>query len=328
MSSFIAWMVTSVIYGTIIMMGALGETLTEKGGHLNLGVPGIMYISAFLSYYATFSYENTSANPSPFIVILISLSVAFIVGAFFGGVYSLMCVTFKCNQNVMGLLLTTSCVGFSKFLSFAVGIQTSSKASFSGSVFNTVIPGISSIPFIGPIFFGYGFMVYLTILLAIGMDLYLKKSRSGLSLRSVGESPATADAGGINVNQYKYYSTMIGCGICGLAGMIYVLQFGNGVWSTNNNIEAIGWLAVALVIFTSWHPIRLIWGSILFGILFWAYNYLPSLINFAAFTGLSELLKMLPYIVTIIILIINSAKRKKENQPPASLGINYFREER
>ena len=110
--------------------------------------------------------------------------------------------------------------------------------------------------------------------------------------------------------------------------MIYVLQFGNGVWSTNNNIEAIGWLAVALVIFTSWHPIRLIWGSILFGILFWAYNYLPSLINFAAFTGLSELLKMLPYIVTIIILIINSAKRKKENQPPASLGINYFREER
>jgi ABC-type uncharacterized transport system permease subunit len=328
MSSFIAWMVCSVIYGSIIMMGALGETLTEKGGHLNLGVPGIMYISGFLSYFATFTYENSTANPNPFVIILISLTVAFAIGSFFGFLYALMCVSFRCNQNVMGLLLTTFCVGFAKFLSFAVGIQSSSKAAVSGSVFNWVIPGISSVTFIGPLLFGYGFMVYVAIILAILMDLYLRKTRSGLSLRSVGESPSTADAAGLNVALYKYVSTAIGCGISGLAGMIYVLQFGNGTWSTNNNIEAVGWLAVALVIFASWHPIRLIWGSILFGILFWAYNYLPSLVNFTSFTGLSELLKMLPYIVTIVILVINSARHKKENQPPASLGVSYFREER
>ena len=102
---------------------------------------------------------------------------------------------------------------------------------------------------------------------------------------------------------------------------MYVLGFGNGVWSTSNNIEAIGWLAVALVIFASWRPVRLIWGSIIFGILFWAYNYLPKVVD-------SELMKMLPYLVTIIILIFNSARRKKENQPPAALGLSYYREER
>ncbi len=328
MSSFIAWMVCAVIYGSIIMMGALGETLTEKAGHLNLGVPGIMYISGFLSYFAAFSYENSTANPNAFVVILISVVTAFMVGSFFGLLYALMCVSFQCNQNVMGLLLTTFCVGFAKFLSFAVGIQTSSKASFTGSVFNWQIPGISSLAFIGPVFFGYGFMVYVTIVMVILMDLYLRKTWSGLSLRALGESPATADAAGINVSAYKYLATGIGCGICGLAGMIYVLQFGSGVWSTNNNIEAIGWLSVALVIFATWHPLRLIWGSVLFGILFWAYNYLPAMMNLVSFTGFSELLKMLPYVVTIIVLVVNSARQKKENQPPSSLGVSYFREER
>src|SRR5574344_900985 len=119
MSSFIAWMVCSVIYGCIIMMGALGETLTEKGGHLNLGVPGIMYISGFLSYYATYTYETSTANPNAFLVILITFTVALVSGGLLGLLYSLMCVTFKCNQNVMGLIITSFCVGFGKFLSFA-----------------------------------------------------------------------------------------------------------------------------------------------------------------------------------------------------------------
>ena len=328
MDSFIAWIVCSVVYGSIIMLGALGETLTEKSGHLNLGVPGIMYISGFLSYYAAFCYEHSTANPNPFVIIVVAVGVAFLVGSFFGLLYALMCVGFHCNQNVMGVLLTTFCVGFAKFLSFAAKIQSASKAAMSGLVFNWTIPGISEITIIGPLLFGYGFLVYGAILLAVALDLYLRKCRSGLSLRSVGESPSTADSAGIDVAKYKYFATAIGCGISGLAGVVYVLQFGNGTWSTNNNIEAIGWLAVALVIFASWHPLRLIWGSVLFGILFWAYNYLPSFINLPSFTGLSELLKMLPYLVTIIILVVNSARRQKDNQPPASLGMNYFREDR
>jgi general nucleoside transport system permease protein len=328
MINLISWIASSVVFASIIMMGALGETLTEKSGHLNLGVPGIMYISGFLSYYAAYCYENSTDSPNGFLVAIIALGVAFLVGASFGLLYAVMCVSFKCNQNVMGLLITSFAVGFAKFISFAVGIETSSKASFSGQVFNATIPGLSSIPYLGTLLFGYGFMVYLTIALAIVMDLYFKKVRSGLNLRAVGESPASADAVGIDVNRYKYVATMIGCGIVGLAGTIYVLGFGNGLWSTNNNIEAIGWLAVALVIFALWHPIRLIWGSIIFGILFWAYNYLPTLISLPAVTGLVELLKILPYLVTLIVLIVNSARHKKENQPPSSLGTNYYREER
>jgi len=328
MNNVIAWIAYSVVYASVIMMGAIGETLTEKSGHLNLGVPGIMYISGFLSYFVTYSYERSTANPNAFLVIVISLSVALLVGGFFGFLYSLLCVSFKCNQNVVGLLLTSFCVGFAKSISFAVGIESSSKADFSGTVYNTLIPGLSSIPYIGPILFGYGFSVYLAIFLAIVMEIYLKRTRSGLNLRSVGESPASADAVGINVTAYKYIATTLGCAICGMGGMMYVLGYGDGLWSTNNDIEAIGWLSVALVIFSSWKPVRLIWGSIVFGILFWAFNYLPHIVTLPTFTGIGELLKMLPYLVTIVVLVINSAKKKKENQPPLSLGLSYFREER
>jgi ABC-type uncharacterized transport system permease subunit len=328
MDSLVAWIVFSVIYGSIILMGALGETLTEKAGHLNLGVPGIMFISAFLSYYATYCYETSTAAPSAFLVVLISITVSLAVGGFFGFIYSAMCVTFKCNQNVMGLIITSFCVGFGKFLSLSAGITTSSKAEFSGQVYNALIPGLSSIPFIGKVVFGYGFTIYVSILIAVLMHLFLKKTRIGLNLRAVGESPASADAVGISVTSYKYLATIAGCALCGFAGMIYVLCFANGLWSTNNDIEAIGWLAVALVIFSSWHPLRLIWGSIIFGILFWANNYLSAIVPLPTFTGYKELLKMLPYLVTIIILIINSTKREKENQPPESLGLPYFREER
>jgi ABC-type uncharacterized transport system permease subunit len=328
MNNIIAWITYSVVYASIIMMGALGETLTEKSGHLNLGVPGVMYISGFLGYYATFCYEKSTANPNPFLIVIISLGVAAIVGGFAGFLYSLLCVSFKCNQNVVGLLLTAVCVGLSKSISFAVGITTTSKADFSGTVFNTPIPGLSAIPYIGPVLFGYGFSVYLAILLAILAGIFLKKTRCGLNLRSVGESPSAADAVGINVTRYKYVATIVGCAICGIGGVMYVLGYGGGQWSTNNDIEAIGWLSVALVIFSSWKPIHLIWGSIIFGILFWAYNYLPHVVALPSFTGAGELLKMLPYVVTIVVLVVNSAKKKKENQPPASLGVSYFREER
>jgi simple sugar transport system permease protein len=287
-----------------------------------------MYISGFLGYYATYSYETSTANPNAFLVILISLTVAAAVGGAAGLVYSALCVTFKCNQNVVGLLLTSVCVGLSKSISFAVKITTTSKADFSGIVYNTSIPGISSIPYVGPMLFGYGFSVYLAIVLAIAMAVYFKRTRSGLNLRSVGESPASADAVGINVTSYKYIATIVGCAICGIGGVMYVLGYGGGQWSTNNDIEAIGWLSVALVIFSSWKPVHLIWGSIIFGILFWAYNYLPYVVSLPSFTGAGELLKMLPYVVTIIVLVVNSAKKKKENQPPSSLGLSYFREER
>ena len=147
-------------------------------------------------------------------------------------------------------------------------------------------------------------------------------ARVGLNLRAVGENPATADAAGINVPKYRYVATCIGSAIAGLGGLQYVMAYANGVWS-NNAFGDRGWMAIALVIFAVWKPSLAIVGSFLFGALCNANNYIQGL-----GTETQELFKMLPYVVTIIVLIITSMRNNKQNQPPASLGVNYFREER
>ena len=181
---------------------------------------------------------------------------------------------------------------------------------------------------IGQVVFSYGFLVYAAILLAVVLHWFLTRTRAGLNLRAVGENPATADAAGINVTLYKYLSTCIGAGICGIGGLYYVLDYNQGIWATTGQIEALGWLAVALVIFTTWKPLNAIWGAYLFGMLYWLYQFLPSLLGITMASHITDLVQMLPYVVTIIVLIVVSMRKKKENQPPAHLGLAYFREER
>jgi len=139
----------------------------------------------------------------------------------------------------------------------------------------------------------------------------------------VGENPATADAAGISVVKNKYLATCTGAAITGLGGLYYVMDYIKGTWAIDGGIERLGWLAVALVIFARWKPLHAIWGSYLFGILFWLWLYIPGLTRSS-----QEIFKVLPYVVTIVVLIIVSTRRKREHQPPASLGLPYFREER
>jgi simple sugar transport system permease protein len=160
------------------------------------------------------------------------------------------------------------------------------------------------------------------------MHWFLNKTRTGLNLRAVGENPATADAAGINVTKYKYLATVIGAGISGIGGLYYVLDYNNGIWATSGQVEALGWLAVALVIFTTWRPLNAIWGAYLFGLLYWLYNFLPKMLGITNVERISSLYQMVPYLVTIAVLVIVSLRRKRESQPPASLGLAYFREER
>ena len=166
-------------------------------------------------------------------------------------------------------------------------------------------------------------MVYLAIVLAILMTYFLNRTRTGLNLRAVGENPATADAAGINVTKYKYLATCLGAGISGLGGLYYTMDYIKGTWASEGTIEALGWLAVALVIFAVWKPLNATWGAYLFGLLTWLYLYIANLSRSS-----QELFKMLPYLVTIAVLILVSMRKKRENQPPASLGLPYFREER
>ena len=160
------------------------------------------------------------------------------------------------------------------------------------------------------------------------MHWFLTRTRAGLNLRAVGENPATADAAGINVTLYKYLSTCIGAGICGIGGLYYVLDYNQGIWATTGQIEALGWLAVALVIFTTWKPLNAIWGTYLFGMLYWLYQFLPTLLGITLASYMTDLVQMLPYVVTVLVLIAVSMRKKKEDQPPAHLGLPYFREER
>ena len=192
----------------------------------------------------------------------------------------------------------------------------------TSSGFQAVTP-LSGLGVPGRMLFSYGFLTYVAIVLAILVSLFLNRTRKGLNLRAVGESPATADATGINVTRYKYLATIVGSAVTGLGGVFYTMNYIRGTWANDGTIEGLGWLALALVIFASWKSLNLIWGSYLFGILYWLYLYIGGLTRSS-----QELFKMLPYVATIVVLIITSVRSKKENKGPAALGLSYFREER
>ena len=183
------------------------------------------------------------------------------------------------------------------------------------------MPFADKLGWFGKLFLSYGFLAYAAIIIALFASWFLNKTRAGLHLRAVGENPATADAAGINVERTKYIATGVGSIIAGLGGLYYVMDYANGVWS-NDGFGDRGWLAIALVIFAIWRPNLSILGSIAFGGLYIVYLYVPGALR------VQELYKMIPYIVTIIVLIMVSVRKKKENQGPAALGLSYFREER
>ncbi len=333
MEGFITWWQGAIVFGTVIMCGALGEILTQKSGHLNLGVPGEVYLGGFAGFAGAFLYENSTTNPNTFLLIIIPILCAILAAGLAGLVYSFFTVTLKANQNVTGLALTYIGVGIGSFggqyITAKSGSTGYARAQITSDVFTESIHHLtgSSDNWFLRLFFSFGFMIYLVIILAVVLHVVLKKTRVGLNLRAVGESPATADAAGINVSLYKYVATIVGGAIAGIGGLVYIIIYNNGGWSTTNSIETLGWLAVALVIFATWKPANTIWGSYLFAFLFWFYAN-ANVVGINLSVTQADLVQALPYFATIVVLIIIALRKKKENQPPASLGVNYFREER
>ena len=316
----------AIVQGICILYGALGEIMTEKSGNLNLGIPGIMYMGGIAGLMGAFLYEKDNPNPNAFVGVLISFVCAFACAMIGGLIYSILTITLRVNQNVTGLALTIFGTGFGNFFGGSISKLAGGVGQISvkvtGSAYTAKIPGLSKIPVIGPILFNYGFMTYLCVIAAIALSFFLFKTRMGLNLRAIGENPGTADAAGINVSRYKYIATCVGCMIAGLGGLYYVMDYACGVWS-NDAFGDRGWLAIALVIFALWKPNLGILGSFVFGGLYIAYSYISGLSRSAL-----AIFNMLPYVVTIFVLILTSVRNKKENQPPKSLGLAYFREER
>ncbi len=322
----IAFLVNTIRLGMTLLFGATGETITEKSGHLNLGLPGVMCVGASCGCYAEYlflkNFLGDIESPVmrvlvPILAVLIPILATFIGSAIIGLIFSFLTVTLRANQNVTGLAITTLGIGISDCL-----IKETGDAYMRGATYFTAsLPFADDLGTFGKVFLSHGILTYLAIIVAIVAAFVLKRTKIGLNLRAVGENPATADAAGINVSRYRYIATCIGCGIAGLGGLSFIMDYLNGVWEYV--VDDIGWLALALVIFTVWKPNLAIVGSLIFGGLYVASSYIPGI-------GLEEkeLFKMLPYVVTIVVLIITSMRSRKKNQPPESLGVNYFREER
>lgn len=321
--------IAAVLAGTPLLLGALGEILTEKSGNLNLGVEGMMFMGAITGLAGSYYYEQAvtkgGGTPSGAVSALIALLVSFIAGSFGALIYSFLTISLRANQNVTGLTLTIFGTGFGNFFGEYIGLKAGGYVTVSGitkDAFSRLhIPVLSDIPIIGKLLFQYNWLVYFAIILAVVMTWFFNKSRVGLNLRAIGEDPATADAAGINITKYKYIATVVGGGICGIGGMYMSMVTTKGVW-VHGCVSGYGWLAVALVIFATWSPARGILVALVFG-------GLTIMRMYVKIPGLpAQIYDMAPYVATIIVLVVTSMRQSKEHAQPKSCGLNYFREER
>ena len=308
MEGFLA---ATVIASMPLLFATIGEIITEKSGHLNLGIEGLMLMGAIMGFVVGYG------SGSPFMALL----GAVLAGAAGSLIYAFLTVSLRANQVVTGLTLTIFGTGFASFIGKTyVGMVVPQEIK---SFFRQVdVPLLGDIPFVGPVFFQQDIFIYFGYLLVLVSSIYLFKTRTGLNLRAVGENAAASDASGINVTLYKYIHICLGGGLCGLGGA-YMSLVMMSVWQ-ENVVAGRGWIAVALVIFASWNPVKALIGSLLCGGLSILGFRLQSMgIHISQYW-----VDMLPYAATIVIIILSATKNKKENQPPADLGNPYFREER
>lgn len=318
MEQAIAFLYAAILASVPLLYGTLGEILTQKAGNLNLGVEGMMYLGAIAGFLAGFYTDS----------FILTILFGMLAGALGAGIYAFLTVSLKANQNVTGLTLTIFGTGVANFLGektkLGVPVDTMFMSARLKSLMSPLHLGaLSDVPVIGTLLFRHSILTYLAVLIGIVMSIYLKRSRMGLNLRAVGENPAAADAMGIPVNAYKYTHVLVGGALCGLGGVYVSMVTALGNWQPNI-ISGQGWIAIALVIFASWKPLRAILGSLAFGALSVLRLYVPK--EVADIPG--ALFSMLPFVVTCMVLVLSSIRMKRENQQPASCGINYFREER
>ena len=301
----------AITAGTPLLFATLGEIYTERVGNTNLGVEGMMIMGAVVGFSTGFLTQNAA----------LALAGAVLAGSAGALIYAIITITLRANQIVTGLALTIFGTGFASF----VGKPYVGKAAPEAikNFFRVIeIPLLSDIPFVGEILFKHDVFVYLGYIVTFWTLIYFYKTRWGLNLRSIGESAASADASGINIDKYKYIHTIIGGALAGLGGA-YLSLVTIPVWQEGVT-GGRGWIAVALVIFASWKPIKAMFGALLFGGL----DIIGFRLQGMGIHVSQYLIDMLPYLTTIVVLIISTRKNKPEDMPPADLSIPYFREER
>lgn len=301
--------------GTSLVFATVGEILTERSGILNLGLEGIMIMGAVSAFAAVFHSQS----------LLVGLLVAMLVGALLASVHAFLTISLRTDQVVTGLALTIFGGGLSSFLGQRLGPSGAPLVGQTGPKFTKVaLPLLSDIPYIGKALFNQDPMVYAMYLIVPLAWYYIYKTRPGLHLRAVGEDPATADAMGVNVTRNRYAYTILGGIFIGLGGAHLSLAYTPG-W-TENLTGGRGWIAIALVIFATWNPPRAVIGALLFG----GVNAIQFRLQAAGTTIPAAFLGMLPYLLTIIVLVAITwwEAFSKRVGAPAGLGLPYVREER
>lgn len=316
-----------VVYNIPLLYGTVGEIVTEKSGSLNLGVEGTMAVGAMFGYLA----GNLSNS------LLVGVLVSMVSAGLCGLLFAVLTVSFQANQNVTGLTITTFGLGLYFFVGKGMGERWPAMQSSSALVrgYSPIeIPLLSKIPVVGKAVFSHSILVYVGILIAVAVWWYLNYTKTGLKLRAVGENPGAADSVGVNILAYKYIHLVLGSAIMGMGGFYMALNMGGSFEGSNCWIGGYGWIAVALVIFANWNTVMAILGTLVFGFFNTLQVYAGSLAS-AFPKGLgwlsavpSHLFKALPFIITAIVLVVTSIRKREGSGQPAALGLNYFREDR
>ena len=307
---------SGVLYGTPLLFAALGELLAERSGVLNLGVEGMMLVGAVMGFWTVQRVHGASA-----LVLTAAVFVAALAGAAMALIHAFLVVTLRANQIVSGLALTifAGAAGLSSYLGNDLNLADKpAKHAFEP----VDLFGLQKLPVVGPIVFGQPLLVYISWVCVLLIALYLSRTRPGLNVRAVGESPAAADAMGINVSGYRYAHTLVGGAFAGVGGACFSLSI-TPQW-VDGLTQGAGWIAIALVIFAFWRPALCLVGAYFFG----AFAALPFTLQARGVTIAPELFQALPYVATVVVLVIVSMGWTKRGLgAPAALGTPYVREE-
>jgi len=318
-SLLVVVLASGVAYGTPLLYAALGELLAERSGVLNLGVEGMMLVGAVMGFWAV---QRVHANAG--LSLATAIGVAALAGALMALIHAFLVITLRASQIVSGLALTifAGAAGLSSYL----GNDLNLAAAPARHQFHAIFPAsMQNWPIVGPILFGQNVLVYASWACVVAISLYLSRTRLGLNVRAVGESPAAADAMGIKVVAYRYAHTLAGGALAGVAGATFTLAI-TPQWVSGITGGA-GWIAIALVIFAFWRPALCLVGAYFFGAL---QALSPQLQAREIRLGPTELwTNALPYVMTVVVLaLVSSSGARRRLGAPASLGLPYVREER
>ncbi len=314
---FVVILASAVFYGTPLLFAALGEVLTERSGVLNLGVEGMMLMGAVAA-----AWTSVSAPGPGWLVLLLAVLAAMVAGGLSAAIHAFLVITLRVNQTVSGLALTifAGAAGLSSYLAREGDVA---KGPAPHQFHKLDVFGLADLPVVGPILFGQTLLTYASWVLVVVASWYLFRTRAGLHLRAVGESPETADAMGVNVVGYRYVHTIVGGTLAGIGGLCFSLSI-VPTW-VDGVTAGRGWIAIALVIFGFWRPDLTLVGAYLFG----AFSSLGLTLQARGVSIAPQALDALPYLMTIVVLVaVSSGWAKRRWGAPAALGLPYEREER